>query len=159
MGAALVFATAPALVTLAVPAENRGRALGIYQMSNAVGYAIGPLIGGILIDNLGWRATFLFRVAPALLLAGLAAITLPMRRERKAGQGFNFFGVLTLAASLAGCLLTLSQGRALGWSSPRVLMLAAASIACFAGLHRRQSPCEIADGRSDGDSAGTVYYR
>ena len=69
MGAALVFATAPALVTLAVPAENRGRALGIYQMSNAVGYAIGPLIGGILIDNLGWRATFMFRVAPALLLA------------------------------------------------------------------------------------------
>ena len=134
MGAALVFATAPALVTLAVPAENRGRALGIYQMSNAVGYAIGPLIGGILIDNLGWRATFMFRVAPALVLAGLAAVKLPMRRERRADQGFNFVGVLTLAASLAGCLLTLSQGRALGWSSPRVLMLAAASIASFAGF-------------------------
>ncbi len=159
MGAALVFATAPALVTLAVPVENRGRALGIYQMSNAVGYAIGPLIGGILIDNLGWRATFLFRVAPALLLAGLAAVKLPMLRERRAGQGFNFVGALTLAAGLAGCLLTLSQSRALGWSSPRVFILAVASIASFAGFVGRQSPCEIADGRSDGDSVSTVYYR
>lgn len=134
MGAALVFATAPALVTLAVPVENRGRALGIYQMSNAVGYAVGPLIGGILIDSLGWRATFLFRVAPALLLVGLAAVKLPVLRERRASQGFNFLGALTLAASLAGCLLTLSQSRALGWSSPRVVILAAASIACFAGF-------------------------
>lgn len=80
-GAALVFATAPALVTLAVAPEQRGRALGIYQMCNAVGYAIGPLIGGMLIDGFGWRATFLFRVAPALLLAALAALKLPLGAE------------------------------------------------------------------------------
>jgi MFS family permease len=88
-GAALVFATAPALVTLAVSAKSRGRVLGIFQMCNAVGYAIGPLLGGMLIDILGWRATFLFRVAPALLLAGLAAVKLPMPeqpRERQRGM-------------------------------------------------------------------------
>jgi len=78
-GAAMIFASAPALVTLAVSAESRGRALGIYQMCNAVGYAVGPLLGGILIDSLGWRATFLFRVAPALLLAAFAANRLPAR--------------------------------------------------------------------------------
>lgn len=134
VGAALVFATAPALVTLAVPAEGRGRALGVYQMSNAVGYAIGPLIGGILIDTLGWRATFLFRVAPALLLAALAAGKLPVLGTRKDSARFNFLGALTLAAGVAGCLLTPSQARALGWSSPQVVMLAAASLACFAGF-------------------------
>ena len=82
-GAAFMFAAAPAIVSLAVSAENRGRALGIYQMCNAMGYAIGPLIGGMLIDALGWRATFLFRVAPALLLAVLAAIKLPSRNQPK----------------------------------------------------------------------------
>jgi len=85
-GAALVFATAPALVTLAVSAESRGRVLGIYQMCNAVGYAIGPLLGGMLIDSLGWRATFLFRVAPALLLAALAAVKLPMPEQPRRRQ-------------------------------------------------------------------------
>jgi len=85
-GAALVFATAPALVTLAVSAESRGRVLGIYQMCNAIGYAIGPLLGGMLIDSLGWRATFLFRVAPALLLAALAAVKLPMPEQPRRRQ-------------------------------------------------------------------------
>lgn len=85
-GAALVFATAPALVTLAVSTERRGRALGIYQMCNAIGYAVGPLLGGMLIDVLGWRATFLFRVAPALLLAPLAFGKLPMHKQTRQRQ-------------------------------------------------------------------------
>jgi MFS family permease len=85
-GAALVFATAPALVTLAVSADSRGRALGIYQMCNAVGYAVGPLLGGMLIDVLGWRATFLFRVAPALFLTALTAGKLPTHEQPREHQ-------------------------------------------------------------------------
>jgi len=134
IGAALVFASTPALVTLAVSPETRGRALGIYQMSNAVGYAIGPLIGGILIDLFGWRATFLFRVLPALLLAGLAAVKLPALGQRKDSVRFDFLGALTLAAGIAACLLGLSRARALGWSSPQVVIFAAASVACFTGF-------------------------
>ncbi len=145
VGAALIFATAPALVTLAVPVENRGRALGIYQMSNAVGYAVGPLTGGMLLDSVGWRATFWFRVAPALLLAGIAAVKLPMLRQRDASHGFNFVGALTLAAGIAGCLLTLNQSRVLGWSSPRVVVLAMISLALPWRLCRRQRPCECTD--------------
>ena len=85
-GAALVFAAAPAIVSLAVSAENRGRALGIYQMCNAMGYAVGPLVGGMLIDIFSWRATFLFRVAPALLLAILAAVKLPSPEPPRTGR-------------------------------------------------------------------------
>ncbi len=97
-GAALVFATAPALVTLTVSAESRGRALGIYQMCNAVGYAVGPLLGGMLIDIFGWRATFLFRVAPAVLLAALAAFKLPTREQPSTGQrGKPPWAVLSVA--------------------------------------------------------------
>lgn len=134
MGAALVFATAPALVTLAVAAEGRGRALGVYQMSNAVGYAVGPLIGGILIDTLGWRATFLFRVLPALFLAWFAAAKLPALPAHNDSQHFNFLGAVTLAAAIAGGLLALSRGRALGWSSTQFVILAALSTACLAGF-------------------------
>ena len=97
-GAALVFATAPALVTLAVSSESRGRALGIYQMSNAVGYAVGPLLGGMLIDVLSWRATFLFRVLPALLLAALAVGKLPPHEQaRERQRGISHSPILSVA--------------------------------------------------------------
>ena len=131
IGAALLFATAPALVTLAASPQTHGRDLGIYQMCTAVGYAIGPLIGGMLIDLFGWRATFLFRVAPALLLAGLAAVKLPPPGTSKDKARFNYLGALILAAGIAGCLLTVSQGRTLGWLSPQVVFFAGASIICI----------------------------
>lgn len=134
VGAALVSGSAPALVTLAVPVEARGRALGIFQMSMAAGYALGPLIGGMLVDGFGWRAVFLFRVVPALLLAWLAAIKLPAFRHLGVSQRFDLVGALTLAGSVAGFLLALSRSRGLGWASPDVIILLLFSLACFAGF-------------------------
>jgi DHA2 family multidrug resistance protein-like MFS transporter len=67
-------------------------------MCNAVGYAVGPLLGGMLIDIFGWRATFLFRVAPAVLLAALAAFKLPTREQPSTGQrGKPRWAVLSVA--------------------------------------------------------------
>jgi EmrB/QacA subfamily drug resistance transporter len=134
VGAALISGSAPALVTLAVAPEARGRALGIFQMSMAAGYAFGPLIGGMLVDLFGWRAVFLFRLIPALLLAWLAAAKLPALRERHSGQGFDFLGALTLAASLASLLLAITQSRRSGWSSSNVITLALFSAICFSGF-------------------------
>lgn len=134
VGAALVSGSAPALITLAVPVEARGRALGTFQMSMAAGYALGPLIGGMLVDGFGWRAVFWFRVVPALLLAWLAAIKLPPFRHRGVSQRFDLVGALTLAACVAGFLLALSRSRALGWASPDVTILLLFSAACFAGF-------------------------
>jgi MFS family permease len=119
-------------VTLAVPVEARGRALGAFQMSMAAGYAFGPLIGGMLVDGFGWRAVFLFRVLPALLLAWLAAVKLPAVRPRAGSQRFDLLGALTLAASVAGFLLALSRSRAVGWGSLGVMILLLISTICFA---------------------------
>ena len=131
VGAALVLASAPALVTLSVPAGMRGRALGIFQMSVAVGFALGPCVGGVLVDGFGWRAVYLFRVVPALLLLFFA----PRSDGRAAGSSnrepFDLTGALTLAGSVAGYLLTLSRGRYLGWGSPSVLALLAGSTLCL----------------------------
>ncbi len=132
VAAALVSGSAPALVTLSVPGESRGRALGIFQMSAALGYAVGPLLGGALVDRFGWRAVYLFRIAPALLLAWLAALKLPALRDRQDGQRFDLLGALTLAGSVAGLLLAVSQSRSLGWASPQVAVLALSSTLCFA---------------------------
>jgi EmrB/QacA subfamily drug resistance transporter len=134
VAAALVSASAPALVTLAVPGELRGRALGIFQMSAAAGYALGPLIGGLLVDGFGWRAVYLFRLLPALFLAWLAAVKLPPFRERREAQCFDLLGALTLAGSIGGFLLGISRGRSLGWTSPHVVILLLVSAICFGGF-------------------------
>ena len=64
LGVALVFGSAPALVTLSVGGAERGRALGFYQMNLAVGFALGPLLGGVLVGRL--------RLARSLSLPGTA---------------------------------------------------------------------------------------
>ena len=131
---ALVFAAAPALVTLAVPAEARGRALGIFQMSAAAGFALGPPLGGVLVDSFSWRAVYLFRVLPALLLTLVAAGQPRVACKHHETQPFDLLGALTLAGSVAGFLLVVSRGRDLGWTSPLVLVLLLVAGTCLAGF-------------------------
>ena len=58
LGAALMFATFTAMITLAYPPETRGRALGLNVAGVYLGLTLGPVLGGIIIHNLGWRALF-----------------------------------------------------------------------------------------------------
>ncbi len=133
LSAALTLAAAPALVTLAVPAEMRGRALGIFQMGAALGFALGPLLGGILVDTFSWRAVYLFRVFPAVALSFLALLQsrLPLIQLQE-HRSFDLLGTFTLAGSVAGVLLALNRSRDLGWTSPVVLALFVGAVGCFA---------------------------
>lgn len=72
LGTAFVMASAPALLAGSASDDERGRALGLFQMSAAVGLALGPLVGGPLVSALGWRSVFWIR-APVGLALGLAA--------------------------------------------------------------------------------------
>lgn len=135
IGVAFMLAAAPALVTLATPPEMRGRALGIFQMGTAIGFALGPLIGGILVDWFGWRAVYLFRVAPTMILT-LLAVRQP-RSELKQPpllQEFDIVGTFTLAGSVTGFLLALNRSRDLGWTSPVVIVLLMGAVGCFASF-------------------------
>jgi EmrB/QacA subfamily drug resistance transporter len=144
---ALLFASAPALVTLTAPVEQRGQALGLFQMSAAIGFALGPLLGGLLVDMFGWRAVYLFRIPLALMLAVLAVSRPLIRAEQREEQYFDLVGALTLAASIGGLLFVFSRGRDLGWTSPLILMLLAGSSMCFAGfvMTERRVPTPVVD--------------
>jgi len=72
LGAALVMASAPALVTLATEPGRRGRALGHLGLAASLGAVIGPLGGGALVGALGWRIAYLGRLPLVLLSLGLA---------------------------------------------------------------------------------------
>jgi len=83
IGGGLVYGTAPALVTLALPRERHGQGLGRLALGLGTGLAVGPLIGGALVETLGWRSVFLYRAPVAAVLAAIASATLP--RGRRAG--------------------------------------------------------------------------
>jgi MFS family permease len=72
VGGGLVYGTAPALVTLWLPRERHGRGLGLMSLGLGAGLAGGPLMGGVLVERLGWLGVFLAR-APVMGVLALAA--------------------------------------------------------------------------------------
>jgi EmrB/QacA subfamily drug resistance transporter len=140
VGAAMVFASAPAIVTVSFGPGEVGRALGLLNMTGFAGSTSGPIIGGWLVDRFGWRAVYLFRVPLAILTAIVAAPLLVQAVARKRGQRFDLVGMATLAAGVVCLLLAVSRGREAGWLSGYVIMLWAATVlsfAAFVGAERR----------------------
>jgi EmrB/QacA subfamily drug resistance transporter len=120
VGGALVLSTSAALLTGAVPAEQRGHALGWGAMSIALGASAGPTIGGFLTASLSWRWIFYVNV-PIGLLAILATLRLLPRTIQRSEEKFDVPGALLLAIALATLNLGLSFGQEWGWTSVRVL--------------------------------------
>ncbi len=105
VGIALVLSCGPALATSLYGESERVRALGAYAAITAVGSALGPLIGGILVEWWGWAAVFWFRaplVIVALALSGRIAPTVPQHGARR---GFDALGALLLVVWMSALLL------------------------------------------------------
>jgi EmrB/QacA subfamily drug resistance transporter len=109
VGLALGAATSTALVILAYPPESRGRALGLNVAGVYLGLTLGPVLGGIIIHNLGWRGLFL--VVGALGLANVGLSSWKLRhvewREPKRAR-FDVLGSVVYAVSLSAVLLGFS---------------------------------------------------
>ncbi|WEX86505.1 MFS transporter [Sinorhizobium garamanticum] len=130
LGAAIMMALAMAMVGETVPKARTGSAMGILGTTSAIGTALGPSLGGVLIAGLGWRAIFLAGVPLGLAAFFLAFRTLPVDREApKDRAGFDTIGTLLLALTLAAYALAMTIGR----SSFGPLNLSLLLAAVFAG--------------------------
>lgn len=134
LGAAMVFASAPAIVTVTFPPAKLGRALGLLNMASFAGSTSGPIIGGLLVERFGWRAVYLFRVPLAIATALVAAPLLVESVQRRRGQRFDLLGMATLAAGVVALLLAVNRGHEAGWLSGYVFALWAASALGFAAF-------------------------
>ncbi|BCV23753.1 MFS transporter [Gelria sp. Kuro-4] len=120
VGAGMTLAVAPAIITHAFPASERGRALGINAMSVAVGLALGPSLGGFLVDAVGWRSIFYINL-PIGLVAFYFGWRLIPRHPGQRGQAFDLTGAALAFFALTGILVAVSRGQTWGWLSPFVL--------------------------------------
>jgi EmrB/QacA subfamily drug resistance transporter len=113
LGAAILMALSMAFVGETVPKARTGSAMGLLGTMSAVGTALGPSLGGILISGLGWRAIFLVNVPIGVLTFVLAYYYLPADRRRPSADraGFDAIGTLLLVLTVGAYALAMTMGR------------------------------------------------
>ncbi len=129
LGAAMTQAVGVAIITMIFPPQERGRALGVIGGIVAVGLAMGPAMGGLIIGLAGWRWVFLVNV-PIGCIAGLVVWRcVPNVRTGQDKQQFDAAGALMLLVTLVAYALGMTMGQRTGFSTPFVLGLLSASVA------------------------------
>ena len=159
VGAAAMFATSLALLADAYPPDERGFALGVWGAISGGALALGPLVGGALVDGPGWRWVFLLNLPlGALLLVATARGVRESRDPDPAPADWAGAAAATVGAFLV--VLAIIRGDAEGWTSAPILAAfagGAAALALFCRIELRR-PRPMLDLRLFGDPpfAGTV---
>jgi EmrB/QacA subfamily drug resistance transporter len=140
VGSSLLFATAAALVTAVFPPSERGRALGVTAMAVYIGLAVGPPLGGLLVDAFGWRSIFLVNLPIGVIVFLWGLLLLPRSERVQGAPRVDWAGAALLGVFLISLLVPLTFAPEWGWGEPRTigsLVLAAAALAGFLVLERR----------------------
>ena len=133
LGAAIMMALTMAFVGETVTKAKTGSAMGLLGTMSAIGTAMGPSLGGLLIDGFGWRAIFFITVPLGLLTLVLAHRYLPADRQKPKTNrtGFDPLGTLLLALTLAAYALAMTLGRGSFGPFNIALLMAAGGGACL----------------------------
>ena len=103
------------------PPERRGMAMGFFSISVILGPALGPTVGGILIEHFDWRAVFYMALPFSVLGILFGSLLMPEREGNARRADFDWLGFALLCATMS-CLLTgLSNGQREGWNSDFIL--------------------------------------
>jgi len=122
IGAAMTMALGMAIVTEAFPPQERGKALGLAGSIVSIGIVMGPVLGGIIIDALGWN--WIFFVNLPIGIIGIFMVSRFVPNFKPTGeQRFDYLGATTLFISLMAFLLALTWGQRVGFGAPNILVL------------------------------------
>ncbi len=116
------------------PPEKRGAAMGIFGIGVVLAPALGPWIGGLLIDAFDWRWVFYLGLPPGIAAIVLANLFVPGRDATGPRPGFDWTGLGLLVIFLASLLNALTNAQRLGWSSDPILLQFAVAAAAATGF-------------------------
>lgn len=138
LGGAMVFGTSVAILTSAFPPEQRGRVIGINVAAVYLGLSLGPFLGGLLTEQLGWRSVFAGNVLAGLVTSAAAAWKLPADARPGSGLPFDWAGLAYYSIGLAAIISGFSRlpGRT------GVLLLAAGVAAAAAFVRRERTAAD-----------------
>src|SRR6476646_4258741 len=141
IGAALMNPATLSIITATFPPKQRGQAIGIWAGVSALALAIGPLAGGLIVDNIGWNWIFFVNVPVGALGIVVSQFAIRESRDTSHEQSIDVPGLLTSAGFLFALSYALVEGNGHGWSSPEILGLFATSavlLVAFIVLEKRQ---------------------
>jgi EmrB/QacA subfamily drug resistance transporter len=127
LGGGAMFATSLALIGQTYHGHDRGRAIAVWGATVGAAVAVGPLVGGVLTDTLGWRWIFFVNVPIGIANVVLAAAKMINIGDPDA-ERLDVAGLVTFAGALFLLILALLRGNVDGWSSPRILALFGGSL-------------------------------
>jgi len=140
LGIALTLSCGPALVTSLLHENERARALAFYAGVIAVGGALGPIIGGVLVAGWGWAAVFWFRVPVAIIALALSPL-IAAGPKASSMRDFDGIGALLLVAWFSAVLLALAcLPGPFAASVPYLLLLLSLALFCAFCWHGVRSP-------------------
>ena len=140
-GAAMMMPGTLSIITNAFPAAERGKAIGTWAGVSALALAIGPVLGGFLVQAVSWQSIFFLNLPVAVGAVIVTLFAVRESRDESASQRVDVRGVATLTTGLAALVLALVEGNEWHWGSSRELALFALAIVAlgaFAVVERRQ---------------------
>jgi EmrB/QacA subfamily drug resistance transporter len=147
IGAAFMMPATLSIITNAFPPQERGKAIGTWAGVSALALAIGPVVGGFLVEHVSWQSIFFINLPVA---AGAVAVTLfatHESRDETVVPKVDVAGIATITIGLTALTLALVEANSWGWGSPGIIglfVLAAAGLTAFASVERR-APVPMVD--------------
>ena len=132
LGAAMVTPLTLTLLSEAFPAEKRGLALGVWAGVSGLGVALGPFVGGAVVEGISWQWIFWLNVPTGLVLIPLAARYLS--ESFGPARSLDLRGVALVATGLLGITFAIVRGQSEGWTSPAIVASAAGGVALVAAF-------------------------
>jgi EmrB/QacA subfamily drug resistance transporter len=144
IGAALMMPATLSIISNAFPPAERGKAIGTWAGVSALALAIGPVVGGFLVQSVSWQSIFFLNVPVAVGAVLITLFAVRESRDETVARSVDLPGVLTLTVGLGALVLALVQGNNWHWGSARELTLyviAVVGLTSFAVVElRRREP-------------------
>jgi EmrB/QacA subfamily drug resistance transporter len=140
VGAACMMPASLAIITQSFPPHERGTAIGTWAGVSALALAIGPVIGGILTQDVSWRAIFFINPPIAVVAIAVTLFAARESRDHTVDTTVDYPGITTLTAGLASLVLALIESNTWHWGSPAViglLAVAVVSLGAFVAIEQR----------------------
>jgi EmrB/QacA subfamily drug resistance transporter len=134
IGAAFMMPATLSIITQAFPAEQRGTAIGTWAGVSALALAIGPVIGGLLTEDVSWRAIFFINPPIAVGAVAVALFAARESRDETVGRRIDFKGIAALTVGLTALVLALVESNSWHWGSARIIGLFALAVVAIAAF-------------------------
>jgi len=140
VGAAFMMPGTLSIISNAFPPEERGKAIGTWAGVSALALAIGPVVGGFLVEHVSWQSIFFLNLPVAAAAVAVTLFAAHESRDESATRRVDIVGIVVLSAGLLSLVLAFIQANAWGWGSARIVglfALAVVALATFALIERR----------------------